>query len=315
MDSSRLRSTNPHSGIVVALTVCVVLLVMGRPAAAAGRNDYANPAFNAALAAGLRAFYTRDFSTARGKFEAALGVVPDNTLAISFLNATAAQTPGDLDELVNAEEDRLVRAPRDYVAHVRLGFSYLFSSVTGRDRAADAREELDAAVNIDPKAAAAHVGLGIMREDARSANRAKVEFLIALQSDAGDVLAREYLASIYQVDLRDPQRGLAYVIDIPNMVPAYADMYYHIASLLDDLGARDAAVTYATRGLQADVGHVGEAGQHGYTLLAQIYLAQKKLDDARRVLHAAVTANTDTVFAQALLHKLDAGDYGPTTTK
>jgi tetratricopeptide (TPR) repeat protein len=300
---------------VAALAACAVLLASGPATAASLRDDYANPAFRAAMGAGLHAFYTRDFSNARTKFEAALGVVPDNTLAISFLNATAAQTPGDLDELVDAEEDRLVRSPSDYVAHVRLGFSYLFSSITGRDRAADAREELDAAVNLDPKAAAAHVGLGIMREDARSANRAKVEFLTALQSDPGDVLAREYLASIYQVDLRDPRRALAYVIDIPNVVPAYADMYYHIASLLDDLGARDAAIKYATRGLEADIGHVGEAGQHGYTLLARIYLGQKKLDDARRVLHAAVAANADAVFAQSLLQKIDAGDYGPTTTK
>jgi Tfp pilus assembly protein PilF len=296
-----------------AMWACALL---GEPVHAAGvRNDYANPAFHGAIGAGLHAFYTRDFPTARRDFETALGIIPENTLAISFLNATAAQTPGDLDQLVNAEEDRLVRAPHDYLAHVRLGFSYLFSSLTGQDRTADAREELDAAVNIDPKAAAAHVGLGIMREDARSANRAKVEFLTALENDPGDVLAREYLASIYQVDLRDPQRGLAYVIDIPNLLPAYADMYYHIASLLDDLGARSAAITYATRGLEADVGHVGEAGQHGYTLLAQIYLAQKKLDDARRVLHAAVTAGTDAVFAQTLLHKIDAGDYGPETTK
>jgi Tfp pilus assembly protein PilF len=300
---------------VAALAACAVLLAVGDPTAASVRSDYANPAFSAAMGTGLRAFYTRDFPTARVKFSAALGIVPDNTLAISFLNATAAQTPGDLDQLVNAQEDRLVRAPHDYLAHVRLGFSYLFSSIAGRDRDIDAREEFDAAVNIDPKAAAAHVGLGIMREGARSANRAKVEFLTALQSDPGDVLAREYLARIYQVDLRDPQRGLAYVIDIPNVVPAYADMYYHVASLLDDLGARDAAITYATRGLEADIGHVGEAGQHGYTLLAQIYLKQKKLDDARRVLRAAIAQDSDTAYAQTLLRKINAGDYGPTQVK
>jgi len=280
------------------------------PAAGVIRNDYANTPFNTNLSAGLRAFYSRDFPTARQAFEKALTVVPDNTLAISFLNATAVQTPGDLDTLINAEEDALGKAPKNYMAHVRLGFSYMFASLAGRDRDVDAREELNAAVAIDPKQPAAHVGLGIMREGERSANRAKVEFLAALDTDKNDVLAREYLARIYQVDLKDPQRGLAYVIDIPNVVPDYADIYYHVASLLDDLQQRDEAIKYATRGLETDIGHVGEAGQHGYTLLARIYLDEKKLDDARRVLKASIAQNSDTAYAQTLLRKIDDGDYG-----
>ncbi len=148
-----------------------------------------------------------------------------------------------------------------------------------------------------------------MRENERSKNRAKVEFLTALQSDANNVLAREYLALIYQADLKDPQRALAYVIDIPNVLPEYADIDYHIASLFDDLNEPDAAITYADRGLDADPGHVGEAGQHGYTLLARIFLGQKRTADARRVLKASIAADSDALFAQTLLRKLDRGDY------
>jgi tetratricopeptide (TPR) repeat protein len=273
------------------------------------RDDYADTAFGTPLAAGLRAFYTRDFHTARESFERALRVVPDNTLAISFLNATAVQTPGELDALIDAEEDALGKHPRDYLTHVRLAFSYLFASGTGRDRDVDAREELNAAVGLEPDAPAAHVGLGILRETQRSMNRAKVEFLAALRSDATNVLAREYLSLIYQADLRDPQRGLAYVIDIPNVVPDYADIYYHIASLFDDLGQPDAALKYGTLGLEKDVGHVGEAGQHGYTLLARIYLDEQKTADARRVLRASIAANVDAAFAATLLRKIEDGDY------
>jgi hypothetical protein len=101
---------------------------------ASARNDYANPAFTAPLGEGLRAFYGRDFAAARKGFQAALAVVPDNTLAMSFLNATAAQTPGELDTLLNAEEDALAKDPKSALAHVRLGFTYLFASLTGRDR-------------------------------------------------------------------------------------------------------------------------------------------------------------------------------------
>lgn len=280
-------------------------------AALAARNDYGNAAFGAALGDALRAFYVRDFRAARRSFTHALTVIPDNTLAIAFLNATAMQTPGELDALIDDEEDALGQHPRDYLTHVRLGFSYLFASQAGRDRDADARAELDAAVNLKPDAAAAHVGLGILRETQRSTNRAKVEFLAALRADETNVLAREYLALIYQSDLRDPQRALAFAIDVPNVVPEYADIYYHIASLFDDLGQSDAAVRYATLGLEKDVGHVGEAGRHGYTLLARVYLNEKKIADARRVLRASIAADADAALATALLRKLDNGDYDP----
>jgi hypothetical protein len=83
---------------------------------------------------------------------------------------------------------------------------------------------------------------------------------------------------------------------------------------MHDLGQYDAAVSYATRGLQADVGRVGESGQHGYTLLARIYLDEKKPDDARRVLKASITAGTDTAYANTLLKKIDDGNYGKLAT-
>ncbi|GAC1420839.1 MAG: hypothetical protein NVSMB64_29750 [Candidatus Velthaea sp.] len=298
---------------LAALAACILSCLAAVPALAAPgeRNDYANAAFNSTFSAGLKAFYTKDFPNARQNFEKALVAIPDNTMAISFLNATAVQVPGDLDALINAEEDAIGKQPKNYNAHLRLGFSYMFASLAGRNRDIDAREELNAAASLDSRGQAAHVGLGIMREAERSANRAKVEFLAALDADKNNVLAREYLARIYQVDLKDPQRGLAYVIDIPNLVPDYADIYYHLASLLDDLKQPEAAIKYATRGLETDIGHVGEAGQHGYTLLARIYLDEKKVDDARRVLKAAIAANTDTAYAQTLMRKINNGDYDP----
>lgn len=300
---------SPTAAALLALLAAVPLLAAA-PRSPAPRNDYANPAFSAPLGQGLRAFYARDFAAAAKGFDAALVVVPDNTLALSFRNAAAAQTPGALDALVDGEEEALAKSPKSALAHVRLGFSYLFASQTGRNRDLDAREELNAAVQIEPASQAAHTGLGIMRESERSANRAKTEFMTALETDPHNVLAREYLSRIYQVDLKDPQRALTTIVEIPSLVPDYADIDFHLASLLQDLGQPDAAIGYATRGLQADIGHVGEAGQHGYTLLAQIYLQQKKLDDARRVLKASITAGTDVAYANTLLRKLDDGAYG-----
>ena len=45
-------------------------------------------------------------------------------------------------------------------------------------------------------------------------------------------------------------------------------------------------------------------------LLARIYIEEKRLDDARRVLKAAITAGTDSDYAATLLAKLDAGAFG-----
>ncbi len=273
------------------------------------RDDYANTAFVEKLDAGLKHFYAREFKVAQEQFEGALTVVPDNTLAISFLNAAAAQQSGALDVLTNVEEDAVTGSPKNYVSHVRLGFSYMFQSVSGRDRTQDARDELNAAIGLSPDAAAAHVGLGIMRFNERSANRSKTELLAALRSDGDNVLAREYLGQLYQSDLRDPQRGLSYLIDVPNLVPQYADINFHIASLLYDLKAPTAAVGYLNKAIALDTGHVGEAGQHGYTLLARIYIEQHDLSSASKILDAAVANEVDTIYAKTLLAKIKAGDY------
>lgn len=267
-------------------------------------SPYADAAFNTPLENGLHAFYQRDFGTARADFEAALAVAPDNTLAIGFLNATAAQTPGALDELIATEENRLTAGGDAYAHQLQLGFSYLFDAGAERGRDAEALAAFEAARAAAPERAGAHVGLGIMYENERSANRAKVELLAALDRDPTDVLAREYLALIYQIDLKDPQRGLGYAIDVPNVVPNYADIDFHIASLLHDLHQWQPAIAYATRGLELDVGHVGEAGQHGYTLLARIYLDAKRPADARRVLQASIDAGVDVQYAQDLLGKI-----------
>ena len=307
------RSTHPYSVRTLAAVACAgfVALATASPARAVtvDRNDYARPAFVASISAGLRHFYTSDFKAAEGDFRRALAVVPDNTFAISFLNAAAAQHRGDLDELTSGEEDAASGSPRDYLSHVRLGFSYLFEAQAGRDRSQDAREELNAAVALDPAAPAARVGLGIVRFGERSANRAKIEFLTALRADPNDVLAREYLGQLYQSDLRDPQRGLGYVIDVPNLVPQYADIQFHIGSLLDDLHQDDAALEYLKRGVALDVDHVGEAGQHGYTLIARIYIGERRFPDAKKALATAIAADVDTMYARTLLAKIDAGDY------
>jgi Tfp pilus assembly protein PilF len=297
------------------LTLAAALAVAGGTSAAAAQgDDYANVRFSQPLGAGLRHFYAREFEAAQSDFERALAVIPENTFAIMFLGAAATQRPGALGALTSAAEDAVSAAPKDYAAHLRLGFSYLFASVAGRDRLQDARDEFAAARDLAPERAGAHVGLGVLRHTERSANRAKNEFLQALRSDPDDVLAREYLAQVYQSDLHDPQRGLTYAIEVPNLVPDYADIHFHIGSLLYDLKQPEAALRELDRALALDAGNVGEA-QHGYTLIARIYLERRDLEDAKKALGRALAANADTILAKHLLEKIDRGDYSPAKAK
>jgi tetratricopeptide (TPR) repeat protein len=295
--------------IVSATAALLFAFAASAPAWAAAPNAYADGAFVDQLDAGLHAFYARDFAAAQNDFARAVAREPGNTFAIAFLDAAAVHQPGALDALIATAEDRAARS-RSYDAHVQLGFAYAFAATAEAGRDADARDEFVAAQAIDPARAGAHDGLGILREDARSANRAKIEFQAALARDPDDVLAREYLGLLYQVDLKDPVRALAYMIVVPNLIPGYADIDFHIASALYDAHQPAGAIGYATRGLELDVGHVGEAGRHGFTLLARIYLDGKQLTDARRVLLASIASNADADYATTLLHRLDAGDYG-----
>ena len=295
-----------------AFVLAQAVLVLGTSAATPAReaanvrDDYALTAFSVPLSAGLDHFYARSFALAEDDFERALAAVPNNTFALSFRCAAAAQQAGALDAATDAAEDAVARAPT-YLNHVRLGFDYLFESQIGRDRRADAREELNAAVALDPDAAAAHDGLGIMRFNERSSNRAKTELLLALRTDPSDVLAREYLGLLYQTDLHDPARGLAYEIEVPNLVPRYPDIAFHIGSLLTDLHKNDAALGYLERAVALDPLHVGEAGQHGYILMANVYLAQNRPADATRELDLAVAQDADAIYARTLLAKIKSG--------
>ena len=295
-------------GLFVAL--CVIAMPYGTHAEQTKRNDYANMAFTSRLAVAMRDFYARDFAKAQTEFAASLQVIPDNTLAISFMNASASHVPGALESLTDAEEDAVGKAPKDYLAHVRLAFSYLFEGLVGHDRTLDARDEFNTALALGSSGQAAHIGMGIMRQNERSAHRAKVEFLAALRADPDNVLAREYLATIYQVDLRDPATGLKYAVDVPNLVPGYADIQFHLASIMDDLHQYDAAVAYAKRGIALDIGRAGEAGQYGYTLIAQVLLKQKKVADAKKYLEEAVAYDADGIYARKLLERISKGDYG-----
>jgi tetratricopeptide (TPR) repeat protein len=299
-----LRAVIASALVCCALSASVVLASSRqRP-----RNDYAVSAFKAALDEGLRHFYARDFKTAQSDFARSLAIIDDNTLAISFFDAAAAQRPDELSAVLDAEEEAVAAAPGNYARRVRLGFAYLFAAAREPSRVRDARDAFDAAIALAPERPAAHVGLGIMRFGERSVHRAKIELLTAARQDPNDVLAREYLGQLYQSDLRDPQRALSYEIEIPNLVPSYADIFFHLGSLFYDLDKQDAALAYLRRGIALDVGRVGEAGQRGEVLAARALIKAGKREEAKQMLRSAISSDAEALLARKLLRTVESGD-------
>ena len=284
------------TGIAFVLCTCVVAVASGVQAEPAD--------IQRAIDAGLRAFYIRDFAHAVDQFELALRIAPQDPFALAFLVSARANLPGGLQAEIEADRNAVAVQRDDVSAQLRLAFAELAATATGADRAAGARAALDAVLARDRGCGAAHDGMGILYVAERNPMQAKSEFLAALGADANDPLAREYLSELYQIDLKDPQRALAYAIAIPNLQPEYPDILFHLASIFDDLHQPRAAVDYARRGLALDVGNVGEAGRHGRTLLARIYLRQGRIDDARRELRAAIAAQVDVTSARTLLQTL-----------
>ena len=129
--------------------------------AAPERNDYSNPKFVEALRAGLQHFYRREFKDAESEFQSALGIIPDNTIAISFLNASAATSSGALDVLINVEEDAPRPAPRTTSPTYVLDFRTC-SEPDGRDRT-QTRAKSSTRRRSRRERSGAHVGLGILR--------------------------------------------------------------------------------------------------------------------------------------------------------
>jgi tetratricopeptide (TPR) repeat protein len=294
---------------LTALVACLALLGFVRPAIAAAPasqqgDQYSNRAFLTHVSDGLTAFYSKNFGKARTDFEAALAIAPADSFALSFLNASLRNLGVDaLTELANREEEDAAKNPRDALMQTRLGFTYLFMSQFQTARGTDARDAFNAALQIDTHMAAAHVGLGIYRLGDNSTSRSKAEFLAALQFAPKDVLAREYLSSIYQVD-----RALAYLVDVPNIIPNYPDAFYHLGSIMDDLGQYDAAIKYLKTAIDLDKGHVGEAGQYGLPLLGTVYLKVHKVPEAKLAFSEAIVYGEAPEFSQSQLDKIKHGD-------
>ncbi len=188
----------------------------------------------------------------------------------------------------------------------------MFASLAGRDRnARRARRAQRRRASRSDVAVGAHRRWGscASRSAARTARRPSSSRRSRL--DPQNVLAREYLAQhLPDRSARTRSARSATIIDVPNLVPDYADIYFHIASLMHDLGntrprsrTRRAACkpTSATSAKPASTA----------TRCSRASTSTRTSPTTRAAsLNASITAGTDTAFASTLLKKIDDGAYG-----
>ncbi|HEV3157374.1 MAG TPA: tetratricopeptide repeat protein [Candidatus Baltobacteraceae bacterium] len=292
---------NPRAMTVA--TLAFFLLTLGAPASSSASTT--ETVIATGRADGMRAFYGKRFGEAEVAFDRVLDLVPMDALSLAFADAAAAHVPEDFARRQRAAEMLLSAHPEDPQALLRRGYLELFGTIAGHERAVSARDDFEHVLRLMPGCVAAHDGLGVLRYRERSISAAKREFEAALALDPDDVLAHEELGEIEQTDLRDPQRALSHFAVVPDLVPSYADGFFHLGSVLFDLGQSDMAQAYLERALDLDPDGVGQAGQYGYTLLARIALKNGRPEQARVLLKHALAIGADAGYAKTLLADLE----------
>ena len=262
------------------------------------------------LGPGLRAFYARDFAAARqGLRSGAGGRARQHAGALVPATPPRRRRRASSTRLVDAEEDGLAKSPKSALAHVRLG---LLVPVRVADRARPQRRRARGAQR--------------RRRSSTRPRRPRTRAWASCASPSAAPTGRRPSSSPRSSSRPEQRAGarvpLAHLPDRSQGSAARADHDHRRAEpgaglrrhrlpprlALQDLGQYDAAIDYATRGLQADVGHVGEAGQHGYTLLARIYLDSRRSPTTRAGCCAPRSrAGSDVAYASTLLRKLDDG--------
>jgi len=265
-----------------ALALLLLSLARAAPSAAAEANGGRDAAYSAALDAGMRHFYGSRFPAARADFARAHARAPGDTLTDAFYAAACVRSGERLSALVSDLAERAALAPGDADAQTLLGFAELIPG-SRSDLRDEARLAFVRAERLAPAAAGPHVGLGILAFQRHAVTEAKGELLLAQRLDPHEVLAREYLARVDLIYLREPVAALAVLIDVTNAVPGYADAYYLLGEAAVAARRYDLAAAFLERTLALDPHGVGQGGRYGRALLLRAYEAAGRVEDAARV--------------------------------
>ncbi len=256
---------------------------------------------NQELDEGMKAYYKKDWETAKGCFEKALLADPLNSLILSYYFACFLQTD-TVALVVKKVEEESIRKPGDTAILVKLGFAYYAIGridVKMQDEAKDLFKDILAS---DPSNPTVHTGMGLLYDYKRMSPRAKAEYEKALKINPADIIALEHMGLIVKLDEGNPEGSIAYFKKILNILPDYPDANFYIGSTYYGLGKYEDALPYLTRTSELDPLGVSK-GYFSSILTGDIYMKEKKYQDAISCYEKALVIKPNSTAAQIKLEK------------
>jgi len=259
-------------------------------------------AFASGLADGLRAYYQKHWDDASQNFQQAMKADPNDSLALVYYIVTTFWLGTSEREIRNLE-DALIDNPNDQLTDTRLGYFYYTKSLVHGQKPDKASAELRQAAKLGTSSLV-HTGLGIVDFDLGNFNRAKKELARAMDLNAKDVLAYEYMGRILLSFDSDATSALNYFQQEKSLAPNYPDGYYYCASAQDALGKKDEAISDYNETIHLDPLGIGR-GLDAHISLGDLYLRYKQYDEARKALKDALAIDPNNQVIKDHLADVD----------
>ena len=109
--------------------------------------------------------------------------------------------------------------------------------------AQEAQRAYHMALEIDPRAAAAHLNLGKLYHDAGDLEKAEAHYGAAAQIDPEDP-APHFNLGVLMEDFKRPQEAMVAYREAIELDPAFADAHYNLALLFESMGKKAEAVAH-----------------------------------------------------------------------
>lgn len=107
----------------------------------------------------------------------------------------------------------------------------------------EAQRAYHMALEIDPRAAAAHLNLGKLYHDAGDLEKAEAHYGAAAQIDPEDP-APHFNLGVLMEDFKRPQEAMVAYREAIELDPAFADAHYNLALLFESMGKKAQAVAH-----------------------------------------------------------------------
>jgi Tfp pilus assembly protein PilF len=180
---------------------------------------------------------------------------------------------------------------------------------------AEARENAERALALDPESAEAHTSLGFAYHLSGHETEAQREYRLAIQHDPKEWLAHRLLGAIMSREGNN-KSAAAFLRKAIELKQSHIGSYDHLFMVLGRLGRTEEALVIASEGISAAFERLREAPDDQearlHLALLMVRMGQGRFSEARRLVHEALErAPKDgyTSFHAACVLAL-TGDYG-----